>query len=507
MKRTKRFGLAATCAAALMGLGASAFAADGCVKIAGPESSGEQLSLDPADFISAEDATLLYGVYDRFLDVDELFQVAPALARSWEPSDGGRTWTFKLQEGVKFHDGSDFDSADVVWTFQRLLDPTVGTGAGAAIFDFLTPEGIVAVDAHTVSFTSADPVAEMPLLLTTKFNLVVPEGMMHEELRLNGIGTGPFKMTGPLDPGAPTHTMVANADYWQGAPKAGCLEVSVISEALTTVSAMISGDIDLALSIDPAVLGTLQGDDNVTLLETGAGTSLTITFDVTQPPFDNLQVRQALKAVVDRQAMLDTALVGIGEMGNDNPVPPSWPSAYTSEIKQQDIDLAKQLLAEAGYADGLQIDLYTADALPGLLKVAQVYQQMAAEAGIEVNLQVTPAESYWDDIWMQRPAFSSGWSIRPPAVGLSIAYGLGASWNETQWSDQAFQDALDNGKAEIDDEKRAEYLKVAQRILGEEGGVIIPLFIHQVSGLRSNCSGFQPHAQNFNLDYTQLMCE
>ena len=108
---------------------------------------------------------------------------------------------------MKFHDGSDFDSADVVWTFQRLLDPTVGTGAGAAIFDFLTPEGIVAVDAHTVSFTSADPVAEMPLLLTTKFNLVVPEGMMHEELRLNGIGTGPFKMTGPLDPGAPTHTM------------------------------------------------------------------------------------------------------------------------------------------------------------------------------------------------------------------------------------------------------------------------------------------------------------
>ena len=84
---------------------------------------------------------------------------------------------------------------------------------------------------------------------------------------------------------------------------------------------------------------------------------------------------------------------------------------------------------------------------------------------------------------------------------------MGASWNETQWSDQAFQDALDNGKAEIDDEKRAEYLKVAQRILGEEGGVIIPLFIHQVSGLRSNCSGFQPHAQNFNLDYTQLMCE
>jgi peptide/nickel transport system substrate-binding protein len=234
---------------------------------------------------------------------------------------------------------------------------------------------------------------------------------------------------------------------------------------------------------------------------------MTITFDTTQAPFDDNKVRQALKAVVDRQAILDTALLGVGELGNDNPVPPSWPSAYTSEIKPQDIELAKQLLAEAGYADGLDIDLYTSDALPGMTQMAQLYQQMAAEAGINVNLQVTPAESYWDDIWMQRPAFLSGWSIRPPAEGLSVAYSEESSWNETQWRDPTFQALLTSGKTEIDDEKRAQYLKDAQQMLSEEGGVIIPLFIHQVAGLRSNCSGYQPHAQNFNIDYHELMCE
>ena len=147
------------------------------------------------------------------------------------------------------------------------------------------------------------------------------------------------------------------------------------------LTALKGGDIDLSLALDPAVLGTAVDDPSLTVIETGAGTSLTISFDVTQPPFDNLKVRQAMKALVDREAMLNTALLGIGEMGNDNPVPPSWPSAYTSEIKKQDVELAKKLLAEAGFADGLDIDLYTSDALPGQLMLTQVFQQMAADAG------------------------------------------------------------------------------------------------------------------------------
>jgi len=505
MKRFTRLGLAAGCAAAALLLGTSAFA--DCVKIAGTESSGEKLSLDPADQISGHDATLVYAVYDRFVDLNDLFEVEPALAESWESSDGGKVWTFKLREGVTFHDGSTLDADDVVYSFRRLLDPTVGSGAAASILDFLTPEGIEAVDEYTVRFTSAEPVAEMPLLLANKFNLVVPDGMNHETLRTNGVGTGPYMVTETLDPSKPVQTFAAFADYWQGAPKAECLDISVISESLTAVSAIKSGDIDLRLSLDPAVLGTVADDENVTLLETGAGTSMTLTFDVTQAPFDDVKVRQALKAVVDRQAMLDTALLGVGELGNDNPVPPSWPSAYTSEIKPQDVELAKSLLADAGHGDGLDIDLYTSDALPGMVKMAQLYQQMAAEAGINVNIQVTPADSYWDDIWMQRPAFSSGWSIRPPAEGLSVAYAEESSWNETQWRDPDFQALLSNGKTEIDDAKRAQFLMDAQQMLSEEGGVIIPLFIHQVAGLRANCSGYQPHAQNFNIDYHELTCE
>ena len=182
-----------------------------CVRIASPESSGEKLSTDPADQLSAHDASLVYGIYDRFIGLDDSFEPIPALATSWEPSDAGKTWTFKIQEGVKFHDGSDLNAADVVWTFRRLLDPEVGSGAGASILDFLTPEGIQVINDHTVSFTAKEPVAEMPLLLTTKLNLVVPEGKTGDDLRHNGVGSGPFKLVGSLDPSAPVWKLEANA--------------------------------------------------------------------------------------------------------------------------------------------------------------------------------------------------------------------------------------------------------------------------------------------------------
>ena len=201
MRRYMRLGLALTCAAGLASFSLAASAAE-CVRVAGPESSGEKLSLDPADFLSAHDATLLYGVYDRFLDLDD--STSRSCAGIGDILGGGgrrsSTWTFKLREGVKFHDGSDFDSGDVVWTFRRLLDETVGSGAAASILDFLTPEGIQAVDAHTVTFTAKEPVAEMPLLLTLKANLVVPEGMNHDDLVYGGFGTGPFKMAAALGP-------------------------------------------------------------------------------------------------------------------------------------------------------------------------------------------------------------------------------------------------------------------------------------------------------------------
>ncbi|HEY7766220.1 MAG TPA: ABC transporter substrate-binding protein, partial [Aestuariivirgaceae bacterium] len=150
-------------AAATLSLPAFAAAGDECVKVLGYEWSGEKQSMDPADMHSGDDAYHTFAVYNRLLDVDDNFKTIPELATEWSVSPDGRTWTFKLREGVKFHSGKDFTSADVVYTFKRFFDESLGSGA-KAVLEFLDPEGIKAVDKYTVSFTTKDPVVELPVL-------------------------------------------------------------------------------------------------------------------------------------------------------------------------------------------------------------------------------------------------------------------------------------------------------------------------------------------------------
>ena len=144
--------------AGALALGAShpmSVIAEECVNVVHYETSGEKGSMDPADLLSSDDSVHVYSVYNRLVDIDDNFQPVPELAKSWSVSEDGKTWTFELEQGVKFHDGSDFDSGDVVYSFRRLLDPEVGSGA-APILSFLKPEGIEAVDAHTVRFLSEE---------------------------------------------------------------------------------------------------------------------------------------------------------------------------------------------------------------------------------------------------------------------------------------------------------------------------------------------------------------
>ncbi len=485
--------------------GVAQAAGEECVKIVGNESSGEKLTLDPGVQTSSDDAVLIFALYNRLVDLNGAFEVVPELAESWEASDGGKTWTFHLRQGVKFHDGSDFDANDVVYTFKRLIDPALAFPA-AAVLSFLTPEGITAVDAHTVRFTTAEPVAELPLLFTTKFTPIVAEGATPEGMKNAANGTGPF-LVEQFDVSNPIRILRKNPNYWKaGLPKAECLRITVAQEGLTAAVALQSGEADLVLSVDAASIPMLKDDSNITLLETGAGTSMTYSMWIDQPPFDNLKVRQALKLVVDRQALVDTVVLGYGEPGNDNPVPPSWPSAFTHEPLARDVEKAKALLAEAGYPDGLTVDLYTSEGIPGMTKFAEAYKAMAADAGITVNLNVTPPDSYWDDVWLKQSFVTSGWSIRPPIEGLSVAYTKTTDWNETHWKRDDFEALLGAARSELDAEKRGQILKDAQKLLAEEGGVIVGLFIHQVAGLRSACSGYEPHAQNFNVNYEDLVC-
>ena len=507
MKLARLMCGAAACALAATALSGAALAAAGdeCVKVLGYEWSGEKQSMDPADMHSGDDAYHTFAVYNRLVDIDDNFNVLPELATEWKVSDDGLTWTFKLRDGVKFHSAKNFSSSDVVYTFKRLLDEKTGSGA-RAVLEFLDPDGIKAPDARTVTFTTKKPVVELPVLISNKFTNIVADGAKAEDLRLHGDGTGPF-MQEEFTPNAPVRILRRNPNYWDsGKPKAECLKITVAQEAVAAVSAMKSGEVDLMLNVDPSVIPALKDDPSVALLETGASNSMTISFWVDTKPFDDVKVREALKAVVDRQAMIDTVLLGFGEPGADNPVPVGSAASYVKEAPKQDYELAKKLLAEAGHKDGLKFDLYTAEGVPGMVRMAQVYAEMAKPAGIDINVIVTPAESFWDDVWLKQPAVTSAWSMRPPGEGLAVAYTQSAKWKETHWERPDYDALLLKANTTVDAAERTKLFQQTGELLAKEGGLVLPMFVHQVLALRRGCEGYVPRAQNFNLNFEDLAC-
>ena len=484
---------------------AMAAAGDECVKVLGYEWSGEKQSMDPADMQSGDDAYHTFAVYNRLLDVDDNFQTIPELATEWSASADGLTWTFKLRPGVKFHSGKDFTSADVVYTFKRLLDPALGSGA-KAVLEFLDADGIKAIDPMTVAFTTKKQVVELPVLITNKFTNIVPVGATHDQLRLHEDGTGPF-MQEQFKPNDPVRIFRKNPNYWDaGKPKADCIRVTVSQEPVAAVAAIKSGQVDLVLNVDPTGIPTLKDDPNVTLLQTGASNSMTISMWIDTPPFDNIKVRQALKKVVDRQAMIDTVLLGFGEPGADNPVPLKSPASYVPEAPKQDIEGAKKLLAEAGHPDGLKFDLYTAEGVPGMVRMAQVFAEMAKPAGFDINVVVTPADSFWDNVWLKKPIVTSAWSMRPPGEGLAVAYTQSAKWKETHWERPDYDALLLKANTTVDPAERKKLHAEVAKLLADEGGLILPMFVHQVLALRKGCTGYTPRAQNFNLNFENLVC-
>ena len=508
MNITKLMSTAAICGMVLAGTASAGWAAAGdeCIKILGYEWSGEKQSMDPADMHSGDDAYHTFAVYNRLVDIDDNFNVLPELATDWSVSPDGLTWTFKLREGVKFHSGKDFSSADVVYTFKRLLDEKTGSGA-RAVLEFLDPNGIKAVDPTTVTFTTPKPVVELPVLISNKFTNIVPEGATADQLRLKEDGTGPF-MQEQFTPNAPVRILKKNPNYWNaGQPKADCLRITVAQEAVAAVSALKAGQVDLMLNVDPSVIPSLKEDPSVQLLETAASNSMTISMWVDTKPFDDIKVRQALKAVVDRQAMVDTVLLGFGEAGADSPVPVGSPASYTKEAPKQDIELAKKLLAEAGHKDGLKFDLYTAEGVPGMVRMAQVFAEMAKPAGFDINVIVTPAESFWDDVWLKKPILTSAWSMRPPGEGLAVAYTQSAKWKETHWERPDYDALLLKANTTVDAAERNKLFQQTGELLAKEGGLILPMFVHQVLALRKGCEGYTPRAQNFNLNFEDLSCK
>ncbi len=412
----------------------------------------------------------------------------PNLATEWSANDSATEWIFKLREGVKFHDGSDFDAADVVYTLEHVRDPELDSPAAAVI---AMVDTIEAIDPLTVKMTLSAPYADLALQLMDYRIRMIPEGSA-DTIGTTGIGTGPFILE-TLDPEGTT-ILKANPDYWEGPPGVATIEIIGISDTQARVQALLSGQIDMLGygDLSGQQLALFENNPKFKVLSVPTGDWLGIVFRTDIEPFTDARVRKAVRIATDRQAIIDLVLgPGGGVVTCDHPV---WTGdQYRASFNcPQQVDEAKRLLAEAGYPDGIEFDVTTSDLRAIWIDMVQVYQQQVAQAGITVNLVKAPADGYWSEVWMKKPVVTTSWGQRPADQILNEDYRGGAPWNETYWNRADFDKLLDQAREELDFEKRKALYHRLQTILYEEGGSFIPFHINQAVATTARVSGLQP---------------
>jgi peptide/nickel transport system substrate-binding protein len=261
-------------------------------------------------------------------------------------------------------------------------------------------------------------------------------------------------------------------------------EVLTIADVAARTNALTTNEVDAIDRLDIKTMHLLKRNKNISIKETSGTAHYTFAMRTDTAPFDNNDVRLALKYALDREALLQNVLRGHGVVGNDHPIGLSNRyHATTEELPQRvyDPDKAKFHLKKAGLST-LKVDLSAADAaFAGAVDAAVLYKEHAAKAGVEVNPVREPNDGYWSNVWMKKPWSAVYWGGRPTEDWMfSTAYAEGANWNDSFWSHERFNKLLVQARSELDDAKRREMYVEMQRIVSNEGGVVVPMFNNYV---------------------------
>ncbi len=444
-------------------------------------------SFDPPLLLGLPDIVTVQAAYDVLVHRNPDLSLRPMLATSWTTNDDASEWTFELREGVKFSNGKDFTAEDVVFTFERMFE--VDSPLASVMAE---PTAIVAVDDHTVRFEFGTPNAVLLESLVKYHAHITPSNLPVDRAPQETFGTGPFVLTEFVV--GERATFVRNEDYWwEDHPKVDNLEFIFLPDPTARAEALKAGTIDAIYDLDIASIPGLRDHPDTEVVIAPSGSYMNIAMDVREAPFDNILVRKAMQAATDRNAILQGAQFGIGSVAYDHPITPNDP-VFNEDCKppEYDPELAKRLLAEAGHPDGLDVTLYTSTSGAAMVEMSTVFKESAAPAGINVNIEVTPEDGYWSDVWLQKPLSTVWWGGRPPYEAISVVYPTGAPWNESYYSspelDSLLEEAL--GAAELEDQKRI--FGRIQCILVEEVPRILPVFRPVSLGMRTNVRDFDP---------------
>ena len=400
------------------------------------------------------------------------------MAESWEASSDAETWTFNLRKGVTFHNGKSFGADDVIASLNMHTEEGAKSAAKPIVAAITTMKKM---NDHQIQFTLAAGNADFPFLLSDYHILMYPAGMIDEAIA-KGIGTGLYKVVS-FDPGVRCVLTRVDSHYKDG--RAGWfdeIECIAINDSSARMNALMTGQVDAVNRVDFKTEPLLRANPNIEIFEVTGNMQYTFPMLTNQAPFNDVNVRKALKYGIDRQEMVDKILQGHGMIGNDHPIGPA--NQYLAkEIPQIELDLdkAKFHMKEAGLTE-LNVELSASDAaFTGAVDASQLYQASAKSAGININVVQEPADGYWSNVWLKKGWCACYWSGRATEDWMfSTAYESGVPWNDTHWENARFQELLLTARAELDSNKRREQYTEMQLICSQEGGTVIPMFANTV---------------------------
>lgn len=453
------------------------------------DTGGPKDTLDPSKAVTAMDIGRSILLHNRLVEVDSELALRPGLAESWEANSDATEWTLALRKGVEFHDGRSFTAKDVLWTIRRVLDPATVSSARSLIAD-IDGDALRADGDHTVRIKLKAPNADLPMLLYLFQMQIVPDG--HIDFT-KPVGTGPFKFK-EFTPGI-NAVFERNPNYWRAdAPLLDEVETIAIPDGVARVNALLAGEVHLVNKFDPKLMDRLKDDPSAQVISTPSPAHVTFPMRADTAPFTDPNVRNALKLLVEREKFVQIAYNGQGVVANDHPIPPFDPF-YCSElpIRPYDPEQAKFLLNKAGLG-GTTFELFTSDAPFGGVTAALVYAEMATKAGVNVKVVRSPNDGYYDEVYMKKPWCVSFWYGRPTAdLMFATAYSSTAKWNESFWQRPAFDALLVEGRKTTDFAKRKQIYWDAQKMLHDDGSVVIPCFTNWLDGQASSVRGLTPH--------------
>lgn len=451
---------------------------------------------DPALSNSQHDGRLMTAVYEQLTRYDESLKAVPWLAESWDHNETATEWQFKLRGGVLFHDGQKLTAKDVVHSFRRVLDPDTAS-PGAALLADLDPDGIEAVDDRTVRFRLRSPNGDLPLALITKQSFIVPDGATTADLKRTAVGTGALRLK-EFTPGEDRTVFEKNAKYREsGLPKLERFELLSIAESAARVAALERGQADIIEAVPVTALDRLGDGSGTQIVSQPKGDMPLIAMQTDVAPFDDNRVRQALKYALNRADMMKLVIGGQGSILNDIPISSELQYGLSGEARAHDVAKAKQLLAEAGHPDGLDVELAVSDVQAGFMDFATAFKAMAREAGINVKLDVSPADAYWEDVWLKTPMFVGQWIARPTESMLGLLFLSDSSSNETHWNRPDWEKSFERARGSLNEAERQTIFGELQQEVVNEGGYLVPYMWNTISAARADVTGWQPSGTFF----------